>query len=818
MSVFDEMIMEQEEEREKQNILPYWRHRDALLEIGDEAVLERRERNWGKRIQFRRDLEHPEEESVIRISPQLSVIWEKIKREKSEAKCREIVEKLLEMPENEGGCQVISVKRLKECTEQAAEEEAGYENMWFATTAKGIDIRPGLLNEEDPVAMELGDNCVHALMAGRTGAGKSVALHAIITGLMFEYAPWELNINLADFKIVEMSKYGNSHYEEEGVKKTAKAPHVGKIAATDGMEYVLSLMYDMYEKMDIRQKVFASLGIQKLSQYRDMFKVVLPREILIVDEFQQMYELATPRQAEIINQLIKMITKLGRATGYHLFFTSQSMSGTVRADVLANFKLRLCLPASEDVSSLVLGNKAASELTGAKSRGYLIANSEGGAREFNQEFKVPLLTEGEENGEEKGLGDLEEVLRINSKLAQQIGYDKGMDFYREEALRPLWGNQDSLEADMARFYENTRPAVAGDDELEDYLLLGDSCVYARAPGKNSTLEYTPLKYGDRKNILCIADSVYQRTYMLELLTMQYRLRNESNQNYIVHGDLVVKGLLRTPGVSFKEIPAKNLNETLLQHYQFREILQQFVQLPAQEWTKDALHRIVEGRQKEKRMKLRQEQFQKLEAVLNEKKKQEPDPQIRKELERESAQKIQQMKMKTQEIVERELTQQTDILWAMYQKGLDDHGQFRFKRLKTITFWINGCHMLSDLMEEWAGRLEGYTMADVLKRCTNMGIRMVAVGAKASDLSPAVLKDFGYYFIQSSDEMNFTKLGMQRPKEYKDTVMRFRAVNEPLNRQKPSLYILSQDEKLVKTFEMEGAEQASREREFFAGIC
>ena len=94
-----------------------------------------------------------------------------------------------------------------------------------------------------------------------------------------------------------------------------RAPHVEKIAATDGMEYVLSMMYDMYERMDIRQKVFAALGIQKLSQYRKMFGVVLPREILIVDEFQQMYELATPKQSEIINQLLKMITKLVRATG-----------------------------------------------------------------------------------------------------------------------------------------------------------------------------------------------------------------------------------------------------------------------------------------------------------------------------------------------------------------------------------------------------------------------------------------------------------------------------------------------------------------------
>ena len=778
----------------KKNILTYKRHQKKLLSIGEEASEEPWKREFGKDIQFRGDLvdkDHKESRKDIRISPELTVIWEVIKREKDQEKCRTMVRELLGRPESQGGCKVISVEKLRASLAALAEEreDDSLQNMWFATTSEGIDIRPGLLDKESPTAMSLGDNCVHALMAGRTGSGKSVALHGIITGMMFQYAPWELNINLADFKIVEMSKYGN----------TTKAPHVEKIAATDGMEYVLSMMYDMYEKMDIRQKVFAALGVQKLSQYRKEFEVALPREILIVDEFQQMYELATPKQAEIINQLIKMITKLGRATGYHLFFTSQSMTGTVRADVLANFKLRLCLPASEEVSSMVLGNRAAAELTGSKSRGYVIANAEGGMTDFNKEFWVPLIKEGEASAKkDEDRGDLENILRINASLAEMVGFDKGMDFYREEALRPLWGDLDSLEKDFAAFYANTRNALKEDDETEDFLLLGDSCVYARLTGKNSSLEYTPIKFGDRKHILCIGDSIYQRSYMMELLAVQYRVR-ENNRNYIVHGDMAVRGLLKMPGASFTDIPARELNHELLNHYEAREFLQSFVQMPKEEQTKENMARMV--RQKwEKKISSPYE-----ETLRQTKKRASKEEQLK---------KAEDM---VKSAVETQLAQKTENQWAMYQKGLDKAGQFRFKRLKTITFWVNGFHMLSDLMEQWNGKYEGVLMADVLKRCTNMGIRLIAVGAKAADFSPSVIKNFGYYLIQSSDEANYNKLGMTKPKEYKDTVMRFCAVNEPLNRQKPSLYILPQDEKMVKVFETEGSEPMGREREFFAGI-
>lgn len=786
---FQAYLSEEEERSQKLNALKYGGYSKKLLFLGEEAQKSRHMRKgYIKKLKFRPDLdcEAQGQGREIRISPELTVVWEKIKRIRDPKECEHVVRQLLECPETEGGCRIIQTDKLRQELERLAE---GEENdslrwMWYAVSTDGIEIHPGVSDSDEPEAVLLGDDSVHALMAGRTGSGKSVALHAIITGLLQEYAPWELNINLADFKIVELSKYGNAAQH--------KAPHVMKIAATDSMEYVLSVMYDMYEKMDIRQKVFAALGLQKLSDYRKKFNVVLPREILIVDEFQQMYELASARQIRMINQLIKMITKLGRATGYHLFFASQSMSDTIGNDVIANFKLRLCLSASSEVSAKVLGNDAASKLTGLKGKGYLITNNEGGLSEYNKEYQVPFVEERED-----GNGDLTDVLRWNAKLADAIGYQKDLDFYKEDYHRRFTGGEDSFEGDLLHFSRNAAGIAAQREEIDFYLLLGDSCVYAKNAQKNTALEYCPIKNGDRKNIVCAGDSIEQRAYMLRLLQLQYitnsRLRpKQPDKNFIVHGDMMVKEVLASEDKvyteAFKEISLKDFTQTVRNCIMSRRLLYTFAQYPKEERIPEKMYEVVSQTYKGSY----QERFSAL---------------IRK-------------KAITQEDADRRITELLQdrarkLLENYNQNTMNDTVSYQFQKEGHRTFWVNGFHMIADLLADWCRGKS--PMADLLKSCTNMGIRFIFAGTSLAELPMEIRRCMGYYFVMSNDEKNFFHAGLEPGKDYRDDIVHFRAEKEVLNKQKPGLYILGQDEKIVKMYEMEDSDIGNIERELFQGI-
>lgn len=782
---FQAYISREEEDSWKRNTLKYAGYSKKLLSIGEEASKDRYIRgNCAKKLKFRPDLdcEVDGRETEIRISPELTVVWEKIKRIRDPKECEEVTRELLEKPEQEGGCRTIQVSLLKEELKRLSEDEdnESLELMWYAVSTDGIEIHPGVLANDEPEAVLLGDDCVHALMAGRTGSGKSVALHAIITGLLQEYAPWELNINLADFKIVELSKYGN---DEEN-----KAPHVMKIAATDSMEYVLSIMYDMYEKMDIRQKVFAALGLQKLSDYRKRFGVVLPREILIVDEFQQMYELASTRQIRMINQLIKMITKLGRATGYHLFFASQSMSDTIGNDVIANFKLRLCLSASSEVSGKVLGNDAASKLTGLKGKGYLITNNEGGPAEYNKEYQVPFVEE-----KEDGKGDLSMVLGWSARLARAVGYQKDLDFYKEDYHRRLTGTDNSFVKDLELFSNNADKLAALREEIDFYLLLGDSCVYAKNAQKNTALEYCPIKIGDKKHIVCVGDSISQRAYMLKLLQLQYSVnsRKESkkgDKNYIVHGDMMVKEVLDLDEGEFTEISLKDFTETVKNRIMSRRILYTFTQYPKNEQTREKLYEIICQTYKASF----QERFHEL-------------------IKRKAI-----TKQDVDDKVEGSLKKYLDTFWENYCKNTENGIiGYQFRKEGRITFWVNGFHMLSDLLAGWCRGKP--PIADFLKSCTNMGIRFIFVGTSLTEMPAEIRRCIGYYFVMSNDEKNFFHAGLEQGKGYRDDIIHFRADKEVLNKQKPGLYILGQDEKIVKMYEMEDSDIGNIERELFQGI-
>ena len=85
--------------------------------------------------------------------------------------------------------------------------------------------------------------------------------------------------------------------------------------------------------------------------------------------------------------MLNSITKLGRATGFHLIFASQEMSGTLRGNTLANFKIRMALPCNQQISTDILGNSQAVNLE----RGYVLINTDSGDELKNRKYRVPFI-------------------------------------------------------------------------------------------------------------------------------------------------------------------------------------------------------------------------------------------------------------------------------------------------------------------------------------------------------------------------------------------------------------------------------------------
>ncbi len=256
------------------------------------------------------------------------------------------------------------------------------EQLWSGDSREDLQVPIGRLGATRLQYLRLGRGVAqHALIAGKTGSGKSTLLHVLVTNLALWYSPDEVEFYLVDFKKgVEFKTYA-----------THVLPHARAIAVESDREFGLSVLQRIDGELARRGEMFRKLGVQDLAAYRASSGKILPRTLLIIDEFQEFFS-EDDKLAQEAALLMDRLVRQGRAFGIHVLLGSQTIGGTsgLARSTIGQMAVRIALQTSEADSQLILGdaNSAARLLSRP---GEAIYNDAGGLVEGNSPFQISWL-------------------------------------------------------------------------------------------------------------------------------------------------------------------------------------------------------------------------------------------------------------------------------------------------------------------------------------------------------------------------------------------------------------------------------------------
>jgi S-DNA-T family DNA segregation ATPase FtsK/SpoIIIE len=223
-----------------------------------------------------------------------------------------------------------------------------------------------------------GKPCAHAMLAGQTGSGKSFLLHVFITGLAARYSPNELKLVLVDGKQgVEFENYRN-------------LPHAQVVCLRTSPAVARSVLEDFIAEMEDRYVKFQKEGVSKLEDYRRKTGIVMPRMLMIVDEYQQLLDGDPDRGAQMLSRVLEK----GRAAGTHLLLGSQTFEVRgLPASAMTHVHLRaaLSLPIDYIQAVTAFGPEGKKLIRDLSPSGQVVINDESGRDGANARGTVARL-------------------------------------------------------------------------------------------------------------------------------------------------------------------------------------------------------------------------------------------------------------------------------------------------------------------------------------------------------------------------------------------------------------------------------------------
>ncbi len=271
----------------------------------------------------------------------------------------------------------------------------------FETNAGKLTVALGVDTTGNPVYDDIA-KMPHALIAGTTGSGKSVAMNAFILSLLYRMSPEELRFVMIDPKMLELSIYND-------------IPHLLSPVITDPNKAASALAWTVRE-MERRYELMSLMGVKNLQSFNAKFLELqaddniptrmvqtgfdvvtgqpkmeqqplaespLPYIVVVIDELADLMMVAG-KQVEVY---IARLAQMARAAGIHLLVATQRPSVDVVTGLIkANIPTRMSFHVTSKIDSrTVLDQMGAEQLLGKGDMLYM-ANGAGALKRLHGAF------------------------------------------------------------------------------------------------------------------------------------------------------------------------------------------------------------------------------------------------------------------------------------------------------------------------------------------------------------------------------------------------------------------------------------------------
>jgi DNA segregation ATPase FtsK/SpoIIIE, S-DNA-T family len=334
------------------------------------------------------------------------------------------------------------------------------------------DQRFEKLSEKAPLPVVLGRDIVgapfyadlasmpHVIVAGATGAGKSVGLNVMLSSLLMRRTPQELRLLMIDPKVVELAPF-------DGI------PHMLLPVVTDMKQAATALRWAV-DEMERRYQLFANAGTKNITTFNGWVEKVrrgelpapkvdqvqaitadgetvtvptskdqgdgvllpdpLPYIVIVVDEFADLMM----QQGKEVETSVARLAQKARAAGMHVVLATQRPSVDVITGMIkANFPSRIGFRVAQKVDSRTILDEMGAELL--LGRGDMLVKLNGGTD--TRRVQCPFVSEEEVNAltdylRAQGAPEYNDaILKAAEDEQEEAGSEEPLDARYDEAVR-----------------------------------------------------------------------------------------------------------------------------------------------------------------------------------------------------------------------------------------------------------------------------------------------------------------------------------------------------------------------------------------------